>query len=58
MPWDEIMNLWLSHYLFGVENEAEELSAVLAQSNVNGVFEAFDQWPASQTVTLRTGPGR
>ena len=53
MPWDEIMNLWLSHYLFGVENEAEELPAVLAQSNVNGVFEAFDQWPASQTVTLK-----
>ncbi len=50
--WEDIMNLWLSHYLYGVENDAERLPDVLAQSNITGDFEAFERWPGEETVTL------
>ena len=52
--WLEIMNQWLSHYLFGVENNAESLPEVLAQNNITGTFDAYDSWPGKQTVTLKT----
>ena len=53
MVWEEIMNLWLSHYLYGVENGAERLPAVMAQSNIDGVYEAYDAWPGKQILTLK-----
>ena len=42
--WQEIMNEWLSHYLYDVENGAEAFPAVLAQSNVDGSFKAYERW--------------
>jgi len=52
-PWEEIMNLWLGHYLFGLENDAESLPDVLAQSNITGAFEVRESWPGSGTLTLK-----
>ncbi|MBQ8137483.1 MAG: prolyl oligopeptidase family serine peptidase, partial [Clostridia bacterium] len=52
--WDEILNAWLSHYLFGVENDVESLPAVMAQNNITGTFDAFDAWPGEKTITLKT----
>ena len=43
-PWEEMMNKWLSHYLYGVENDVEEWPAVLAQSNIDGTFNGYDSW--------------
>ena len=31
--YDDIVNEWISHYLYGVENSAEEMPEVLAQTN-------------------------
>ena len=42
--WEEILNRWLAHYLYGVENDAEQLPSVLAQSNVDGSWNAYDTW--------------
>ena len=40
--YDDIVNEWISHYLYGVENHAEEMPEVLVQMN-------YDQkkWEAS-----------
>ena len=51
--WDEIMNKWLSHYLYGVDNGAELLPDVMAQNNITGVYEAYDSWPGSGTLNLK-----
>ncbi|MBR6706198.1 MAG: hypothetical protein IKI84_05920 [Clostridia bacterium] len=51
--WDEIMNIWLSHYLYGVENGAEFLPEVMAQNNITGVYEGYDIWPGKQQLTLK-----
>ena len=53
MAWDELVNVWLSHYLYGVENGAELLPEVMAQSNITGVYEAYDSWPGEQLLTLK-----
>ena len=53
MAWEKLLNIWLSHYLYGVENGAELLPEVMAQSNVTGVYEAYDSWPGKQLLTLK-----
>ena len=44
--WQELMNKWLSHYLYGIDNDAESFPEVLAQNNVNGRFESYTGWDA------------
>ncbi len=52
--WQEIANLWLTHYLYGVENGIENLPAVLAQNNVTGRFDAYDSWLEAGEISLGT----
>lgn len=42
--WNEIQNRWLAHYLYDVDNDAENMPAVLAQSNVDGEYHPYDSW--------------
>ena len=44
--WQELMNKWLSHWLYGVENGIEDMPAVSVQSNVDGSFTSYDAWRA------------
>ena len=44
MLWEELVNRWLSHYLYGVENGAENMPAVTVQSNLDGSFSTWDSW--------------
>ena len=52
--WEDIMNEWLSHYLYGVDNDAESLPTVMAQNNTDGVFEAYPDWPGPDVLSLKT----
>lgn len=42
--WQETVNRWLAHYLYGIDNGAEDMPAVLAQSNLDGSWTAYDDW--------------
>ena len=42
--WNEIMNRWLARWLYGEENDAEDMPAVLAQSNLDGSWKAYGSW--------------
>ncbi len=42
--WQHIMNKWLSHYLYDVDNGIENMPAVSVQSNVDGSFRTYDTW--------------
>ena len=42
--WQDLMNAWLAHYLYDIDNGAENLPAVLVQSNLDGSFAAYDTW--------------
>ncbi|MCR5487902.1 MAG: hypothetical protein K6F35_10300 [Lachnospiraceae bacterium] len=42
--WQEIMNKWLSHYLYDVDNGIENMPTVSVQSNVDGSFRTYDTW--------------
>ncbi len=51
---DEIVNKWLSHYLYGVENGIEDMPEVTAQSNITGKFETYDSWRDFDYETVKT----
>ena len=51
--WQEIMNKWLAHYLFGVENDSEQFPEVLAQSNVDGRFLKYTGWSEAKTLEAK-----
>ncbi len=42
--WEEIVNKWLSHYLYGIENGIEDMAEVTVQSNVDASWETYDSW--------------
>ena len=49
--YDEILNRWFSHYLYGVENGAENMAAVTAQdSHDTDVWHTFDSWDTASSV--------
>ncbi|MBR2766157.1 MAG: hypothetical protein IKE03_09280 [Blautia sp.] len=42
--WNEIQNRWLAHYLYDVDNDAEQFPTVLVQSNLDGEWKSYDTW--------------
>lgn len=51
--YDDIVNKWISHYLYGVENHAEDMPAVLVQTNYDQKkWEAADSWETAYAMTL------
>lgn len=50
--WQDIMNKWLSHYLYDVENDIENMPALTVQSNVNGEFMTFDSWESDTYLSI------
>ncbi len=50
--WEETVNKWLSHYLYGVENGIENMPSVTVQSNVDGAFRTYDSWGEFESETF------
>ena len=51
--YDEILNRWFSHYLYGVKNGAENMAAVTAQSSHDtNVWNTYDSWEAAKDVVF------
>ena len=48
---DELLNQWLSHYLYGVENGSENWPEVTVQSNIDGTYSFYDEWKAGRFLT-------
>lgn len=47
---DELMNKWLSHYLYDVDNGIENIPEIQVQSNIDGSFVCYDTYPSTSTV--------
>ena len=51
--YDDIVNEWISHYLYGVENGAEKMPEVLAQTNYDQKkWEVESAWETDYTMKL------
>ena len=49
----DLLNTWLSHYLYGVDNQVDKLPAVLAQNNYDpSKWTTYDNWKTSQRLFL------
>ena len=52
--YDEILNRWFSHYLYGVENGAEDMAAVTAQSSHDtDVWNTYDSWDTASSMIFK-----
>ncbi len=53
--YDDIVNKWISHYLYDVDNDAEYMPAVLVQSNVDQkVWEKTSSWYTAHNLVLES----
>lgn len=52
--YDDILNKWFSHYLYGVKNGAQNMPAVTAQSNVDGSWVTYDSWETKNSSILKS----
>lgn len=53
--YDDIVNKWISHYLYDVDNCAEEMPEVLVQTNYNqNKWEACDSWETAFSMKLES----
>ena len=51
--YDEILNRWFSHYLYGVENGAENMAAVTAQNSHNTkTWNTYASWKTDDKLTF------
>ena len=51
--YDEILNRWFSHYLYGVENGAENMAAVTAQDSHNTkTWNTYASWKTDDKLTF------
>ena len=52
--YDEILNRWFSHYLYGVKNGAEDMAAVTAQSSHDtNVWNTYDSWDTASSMIFK-----
>lgn len=53
--YDDIVNEWISHYLYGVENDAEKMPEVLVQTNYDQhKWEKSDSWDVDYSMKLES----
>ena len=48
----EWLNLWFTHYLVGIDNDAASLPSLTVQSNLDGVFRASDEWNTGSIISF------
>ena len=54
--YDDIVNEWISHYLYGVKNQAEDMPAVLVQTNHDQrKWETSASWDTGHSMKLTSG---
>ena len=53
--YDDIVNEWISHYLYGIENDAETMPEVLVQTNYDQrKWETSDSWDTEYSMKLES----
>lgn len=59
LDYNEVLGRWLAHYLYDVDNGAEEEAGVLVQSNLDLSWNKYTSWlDAKDTVTFQAGEGK
>lgn len=50
--YDDVINKWFSHYLYGVDNGAENMPAVTAQDSHSDTWTTYDSWDTAANLVL------
>ena len=49
---DVIVNRWLSHYLYSIDNGIETMDTVTVQSNIDGEYRSYDTWGDAELIRV------
>ncbi|MBR5337060.1 MAG: hypothetical protein IK152_03675 [Lachnospiraceae bacterium] len=52
---EEILNVWFSHYLFGLDNQTDDMPDMLWQSNITGEYQEINDYDTGDTVKIIPG---
>lgn len=55
--YDEVLNKWFSHYLYGVKNGIEHMAEVTAQDSHENTWNTYDSWEADSVTMFVAGEG-
>jgi X-Pro dipeptidyl-peptidase len=55
-PYQDVLNRWFSHYLYNIDNGADDMAAVTAQSNIDGSWKTYDSWETTSSMTMGFSP--
>ena len=47
---DTLVNKWLTHYLYSVDNGIETMASVRVQSNIDGKYRTYDSWGDEEKI--------
>ncbi len=50
--YDELLNRWFSHYLYGIDNGIENMPEVTAQDSHENIWVSYDSWECEETLTM------
>jgi X-Pro dipeptidyl-peptidase len=57
--YDDLLNRWFTHYLYDLDNGAQDMPEVLAQSNLDAnVWNAYDSYSTNTALKLGTSADR
>lgn len=51
-PYEDILNQWFSHYLYDLENGAEDMAAVTAEDSHSSAWHTYDSWETAANLVL------
>ena len=49
---DTLVNKWLTHYLYSVDNGIETMASVRVQSNIDGKYRTYDSWGDEEKIQV------
>ncbi len=52
--WEDLLNKWLCHYLYGEQNGIENMPEASVQSNVDGSWSSYEKWQGFSYEQVRT----
>lgn len=52
VQYNDILNRWFSHYLYGAVNNIENMPEVTCQSNIDGSWNSYDSWQTENNIKI------
>jgi X-Pro dipeptidyl-peptidase len=56
--YQQVLNRWFTHYLYDIDNGADEMAAVTVQDNVDGSWDTYPSWETNESMSMAFSPNK